>query len=379
MHNIAIGRIPAITGAPGAIGDLANHVSALTISPRTFVLLDPALAETERRDVIIGGLDKAGIAASFFSLPAGEPKEADVTAAVDQARAFGAGSVICIGGGSTMDAGKVVANLIPGADDVASYRLAAVPLPKGRLPLICVPTTAGTGAEATAVSVLSGPDGTKYWFWAEGLKPDIIVHDAAVMVGLPNAVLAATGVDALIHAIEAATNVNASATNNIFAYRAIALVSEHLHSAIAEPSNLEARAKLLEAATLAGIAIDNAGTAIAHNIGHALGSLAHIPHGRAVAVGMCATLAWNVETDPDIYAPVADAMGVAGGANALPPAFLDFVRSVGIDLQLPNVAADALAQQMGQPENAAMLASNRRKATPQDLLSHAQAALALTN
>lgn len=377
MHDIALGRIPALAGASGAVHDLGSHIASLTASRRGFVLFDPALRDVEAD--ILDRLADHGIAASPFTLPPGEPKEAMVEAAAAAARAFDAGSVIAIGGGSTMDAGKLVANLVGAASPISAYRLAAMPLPKERLPLVCVPTTAGTGAEATAVSVLSGPDGTKYWFWADGLKPDLIVHDPALAIGLPAAVTAATGVDALVHAIEAATNANATATNNIFAHRAIALVAKHLPVAVAVPGDLEARARLLEAATLAGIAIDNAGTAIAHNIGHALGSLAPVPHGRAVAIGMAATLAWNVEAHPGVYGPVAEAMGVAGGADELPAAFLHFVRGVGIDLRVADVKAEALARQMAQPENAAMLASNRRAVAPADLLRHAEAALAWTD
>lgn len=380
MNDIAVGRIPAITGGTGgtgAAGELAARITALTDSARTIILLDPAFGSEERQAPLLDRLARDGIEASLFVLPPGEPKEITAEAAATQARDFGAGSVICIGGGSTMDAGKLVASLVASTVPVASYRLAAEPLPRARLPLICVPTTAGTGAEATAVSVLSGQDGTKYWFWADGLKPDVIVHDPALMVGLPPAVTAATGIDALVHAIEAATNANATPTNNIFAYRAIRLVAQWLPTAIAAPADLEARARLLEAATLAGIAIDNAGTAIAHNIGHALGSLAPVPHGRAVAIGMCATLAWNVEAHPEIFAPVAEAMGVDGGAQALPAAFIRLVADVGIDLHVPGVTAEALARQMAQPENAAMLSSNRRPVTPADLHRHAGAALAL--
>jgi alcohol dehydrogenase class IV len=276
-----------------------------------------------------------------------------------------------------MDAGKLIANLAPQGEAVASYRLAIAPLPKARLPLICVPSTAGTGAEATSVSVLSSAEGVKYWFWAPALKPDLILHDPEIVIGLTPAITAATGIDALVHAIEAATNLNATPLNNLFAYRAIELVRRWLPIAVAEPSNLVARAGMLEAATLAGVAIDNAGTAIAHNVGHALGSIAGVPHGRAVAIGMAATLAWNVDADPDVYAPVADAMGVAGGAAALADAFLDFVRQVGVDLALPGLQAERLAAQMDAAENAAMLRSNRRPVAVDDLRLHANAVVAL--
>ena len=129
-------------------------------------------------------------------------------------------------------------------------------------------------------------------------------------------------------------------------------------------------------ATLAGIAIDNAGTAIAHNIAHALGSLGAATHGRAVAIGMCATLGWNVEADAAAYAGVAQAMGLDSPED-LPGAFEDFVRAVGVDLSVDNVTAAALARQMAEPENAAMLASNRRPVDAGDLARHAAAVLAL--
>ncbi|MGV1681698.1 iron-containing alcohol dehydrogenase [Sphingopyxis sp. NJF-3] len=379
MHDISLGRIPAIRGAAGAARGLGAHAAALTTAPRTLVMLDPALAEPGPRDAILAGLAASGITASVFVMPAGEPKESTVEAAAEQASGFEAGSLIAVGGGSTLDSGKIVANLVHGHEGIEAYRLAAAALPPNRLPLICVPTTAGTGAEATSVSVLSASDGTKYWFWADGLKPDLIVHDPELMIGLPASITALTGIDALVHAVEAATNRNASPANNLYAWRAIALICEHLPVAISSPTDLAARAGLLEAATCAGIAIDNAGTAIAHNIGHALGSLAAVPHGRAVAIGMCASLAWNVEAVPDVYAPVADAMGVAGGPKKLPEFFEAFVRQVGVDLSALNVAPHDLAEQMARPENAAMLASNRREALKSDLAYLAQSALSLAS
>lgn len=376
MLELSLGRIPALVGAPGAARRLAGQVFELTASRRLLLMADPALEASGALEGIRAGLKDAGLEALVVVLPPGEPKEAMVEATVAAARGFAAGAVVCVGGGSTMDAGKLIAALVPGGEAVARYRLAAEPLPRERLPLICVPTTAGTGAEATAVSVLSSPEGVKYWFWAAALKPDVIVHDPELAVGLPAAVTAATGVDALVHALEAATNRSASDLNSLFAYRAIDLVRAWLPTAVRDPANLEARARMLEAATLAGVAIDNAGTAIAHNIGHALGSLAPVPHGRAVAIGMCATLAWNVEAEPAAYAGAARAFGLASPFD-LPAAFNSFVREVGVDLSVTGVEAGRLARQMAEPENAAMLRANRREATAADLRTHAEAALTL--
>jgi alcohol dehydrogenase len=377
MLEISLGRIPAISGGAGALARLPALLQELTDARRLVVLIDPGLQAAGHSDTVAALLKAQGLQPLMAALPPGEPKEATVDALVAEAHAHGASAVVCIGGGSTMDAGKLVANLASGGGTVARYRLAATPLPKARLPLICVPSTAGTGAEATAVSVLSSADGVKYWFWGPTLKPDQILHDPEIMTGLPAAITAATGVDALVHAMEAATNLNATPLNNLFAYRAIELVTRWLPVAVSEPGNLEARAAMLEAATLAGIAIDNAGTAIAHNIGHALGSVAAVPHGRAVAIGMAATLAWNVEAAPEVYEPVAAAMGLTGGAPALSGAFRAFLRQVGVDLAAPGLQAAELALQMAEPENAAMLRSNRRDVAADDLRRHAEAVVAL--
>ena len=145
--------------------------------------------------------------------------------------------------------------------------------------------------------MLSDDDGVKFWYWGSALKADRVVLDPELTVALPAHLTAATGVDALVHAIEACTNRNAFVANDLYGLEAIRLVARHLATAVSEPGNLEARGGMLRAASLAGIAIDNVGTALAHNIGHALGSLMPIHHGRAVAIAMAATLPWNVEGD----------------------------------------------------------------------------------
>ena len=128
--------------------DLGARVAAFAGKRRALILLDPALDDAARREAIMDGLAAADFAASPFILPLGEPKEATAQAAVEHARTFDAGMIIAIGGGSTMDTGKLVASLVADHGGIAAYRLAAMPLPSDRLPLVCIPTTAGTGAEA---------------------------------------------------------------------------------------------------------------------------------------------------------------------------------------------------------------------------------------
>lgn len=201
--------------------------------------------------------------------------------------------------------------------------------------------------------------------------------DPVLTTGLPTHLTAATGVDALVHAIEAATNANANAANNLYAHEAIRLVVKHLRRAVEKPDNVEARGGVQWAATLAGIAIDNCGTAIAHNIGHALASLRPIHHGRVVGLALRATLPWNIENDDGVYAAAAAAMGEPAHATKLPGAFERIVRDVGIKVSLAGEGHDGitpaqLAAQMARPENSAMRRSNRRAVSDTDLLHLAQ-------
>src|SRR6204780_2098542 len=290
-------------------------------------------------------------------------------------------AVVAIGGGSAMDVGKTIAAVAPGDQPVSHYGLCANPFPGERLPSICLPTTSGTGSEATRTAVLAAPDHSKVWLWGDQLKPSLIVLDPALTTGLPAALTAATGIDALVHAIEASTNANANAANDMYCHEAIRLVARHLPRALDAPGDLQARAGMQRAATLAGIGIDNCGTAIAHNIGHALASLRPIHHGRAVGLALRATLAWNVADDTEgRYAAVAAAMGEGREAARLPGAFERLLRLSGIKVSLAGEGHDAirpaeLALQMARPENEAMRRSNRRPVADADLLAFASAML----
>ncbi len=187
--------------------------------------------------------------------------------------------------------------------------------------------------------------------------------------------------DALVHAIEAATNRNAAPESDVAAFAAIRLVVENLPAAVREPGNLGARGNMLDAAALGGLAIHKAGTALAHNIGHALGSLAPVPHGLAVTLAMAATAEWVVEGNREAFARVADAMGEGADADAVPAAFCRLATRIGLKLDTlaaaPGLTAESLAAHMAAPENAAMRKSTRRAIADADLLPLAEMTLAL--
>ena len=254
-------------------------------------------------------LSAAGLTVLTFTDIKSDPLASQVDAAAALARQGGAGVVVALGGGSAMDAGKAAAAIAPGHAPAEHYALCANPLPMKPLAKICVPTTSGTGSETTRTSIVTKAAGEKVWLWGDEIKADAVLLDPTLTVGLPAHLTAATGMDALVHAVEAApmrtpTRVTTCTPRGDPAGGAASA------AAVASPGDLAARAALQWAAALAGVAIDNCGTAIAHNIGHALASLRPVHHGRAVAVGMLATLPWNVADDPGgRFAAVAALLG----------------------------------------------------------------------
>jgi alcohol dehydrogenase class IV len=366
--------VPRIVQGAGALETLGTLVNGI-VKPASTILLvvDPGLRASGITDCAASSVRAAGLGAIVLEDIKSDPTMAQADAAVARARREAAAAVVAIGGGSALDVGKTVA-AVAGADtSAAHYGLCAHPFPPGRLACVCVPTTSGTGSETTRTAVLTDVEGTKVWLWGAEMKADVVLLDPALTTGLPASLTAATGVDALVHAIEASTNRNANAANDLYCHQAIRLVARYLRRALESPLDLEARGAMQWAATYAGIGIDNCGTAVAHNIGHALASLRPIHHGRAVGLALRATLDWTIHADDGRNAAAAAALGAAGGAQALAPAFDRLLRDVGLKLSLSGEGHDGitpqqLAAQMARPENEAMRRSNRRLIRDEDLI-----------
>ena len=370
-------HITAGAGARGALGGLA----ASLVGPKANAILvaDPGLEATGFIDELRKSLQQSLTRTELFSAFSGDPTIAQTDAAANLARESGAGVIVALGGGSALDLGKAVAAIAGESGSALQYELGGRDFPARRLPAICVPTTSGTGSETTRTAVLTRADGAKTWLWGDAVKPAEVVLDPELTISLPAALTAATGIDALVHAVEAATNRNANAANNLYAHAAIGLVARHLERAVSHPSNVCAREGVQRAAMLAGIAIDNAGTGIAHNIGHAMGSLRKIHHGRAVGVAMLAALPWNTEKDDGRYAACAGAMGAKPTAKAFVEAYERLLRACGIAVsvaeEFAGVSPERLARQMVRPENASMRAANLRETSEGDLLFLAERVL----
>ena len=370
--SFVLDRVPSIVQAAGALDRLGEHAAALAGSRAVLVVADPGLAALGITGRAMDALRKAGLTAHVFDALASDPTLAQIDAAAEAARRTKAGLVIAIGGGSALDVGKAAAAIAPSEAAAESYRLCAESLPIGALAKICVPTTSGTGSEATRTVVASDVSGAKTWLWGDSLKADLILLDPALTLSLPPGLTGATGIDALVHAIEACTNHHAQAGNDVFCHAAIRLVVQHLPVVMRDPGNIAARAGLQYAACLAGIGIDNCGTALAHNIGHALGTLAHVHHGQAVALAMRATLGWVSADDPDgRFAAVATLLG-----DDLVVSFSKLCAIAGIKPMVEQIEPAALAREMAAPDNAPMRNATRRDIADADLLMLARMVLA---
>jgi alcohol dehydrogenase class IV len=243
---------------------------------------------------------------TVFDAVEADPSKETLLAATEAGRAAGVNSVVGFGGGSPMDVAKLAAYLL-GSDDVLE-EIWGVGIARGnRLPLALVPTTAGTGSEATPISVITCEGGVKLAVNSVPLIADWAVLDATLTLGLPRHVTAATGIDAIVHAVEAYTSARLkNPLSDALAREALRLLSANLLTAIEQPGNLEARSAMLLGAHLAGLAFSNAPVAGVHALAYPLGGLHHLPHGLSNALMLRHVLGHNLEAARDHYAELAE-------------------------------------------------------------------------
>lgn len=378
MHPFTQSALPELSFGPGILKELPARVAALAgPNSRVMIVADPVLVKLGVVGRVVELLKSEGHGAAIYDGFKGEPKAADVDAATAIGRSANANLVLGFGGGSALDTSKLVASTIVSGLGAESYALCATPLPRQPLPIIAVPTTAGTGSEVTRTVIFTTAAGAKVWAWGDELKPKLALLDPELTTGIPGPITAATGLDALVHAMEASTSTRRNDAIDLFCHRAISLISRNLVKAVKEPGNIEARGAMLVGSAYAGIGIDNCGTALAHNISHAMGSLAPIMHGRATGIAMYATIDWVIEGARAPFAAVADAMGVKDAASA----YKQLVRETGMKISLDGDGLDLarpeiLAGKMAAPENAPMRTGTARKVEDADLVKLAKMALA---
>jgi alcohol dehydrogenase class IV len=288
----------------GATHRLGEIVATLGVS-RVFVVTDPGLVEAGLLEQVLKGLEKADLHIDTYMDVEADPSDKTVLDAVAQAKSFRAEVVIGFGGGSSMDVAKLVALLVCSGQKISETYGAG--LAKGeRLPLVQVPTTAGTGSEVTAAAVVSVGKSQKRPIVAPQLFADIAVLDAELTLGLPPQVTAATGMDSMVHAIEAYTSsVRKNPISDMLAREAVRLIAENITTTVNNGSDRQARSNMLLAAMMAGQAFANATVGAVHAMAYGLVAQFHVPHGLANSLLLPHVMRFNLPVSSKEYAELA--------------------------------------------------------------------------
>jgi len=369
------------SGSAARLGELCRERGA----QRVLIVTDPGITRLNMLDGVLPGFAQAGVAVEVFDQVVADPPESVVLQAADQARQMAAQLVIGYGGGSSMDVAKLVALLAhpqaaQGLKDLFGVGNARGP----RLPLIQVPTTAGTGSEVTPIAIVTTGETTKMGVVSPHLLPDLAVLDADLTLGLPPAVTAATGIDAMVHAIEAYTSkLKKNPLSDLLAREALRLLALNLDEAVHNGRNREARQAMLLGACLAGQAFANAPVAAVHALAYPLGGHFHIPHGLSNALVLPEVIRFNAPNASGLYAELAPLLlgerlrsdadrteqFITELADLSPRSGLPSrLRDAGVpEDSLPRLAADAMLQQR-------LLVNNPREVSEADALAIYRAA-----
>lgn len=376
MGHLLFRTTPRILMGPGCIEQIGREVKALK-GGKVFIVTDPGIIRAGLLKPVEESLQDAGLPWSLFDRVEPDPRIEVVEECLEKAREEQVDCLIGLGGGSSLDIAKVVAARLTNSgkmDDFFGIDL----IPDPGVPMILVPTTAGTGSEVTPIAILSDTrEKLKKGIVSSYLLPKAALLDPMLTIGLPPAVTAFTGMDALIHAIEAYTSVNANGLTDHLAFRAMDLISGNILTAYARGEDLSARSKMLEGSLLAGMAFANAGVTAVHAFAYPLGGeFHHIPHGLANSVMLPHVMRFNMLGNIRKYADVASALGVAVGELTDRHAAeegLEVIEGLMADIEIPSRLRDLQVPEEAIPNMAQgvmkvtrLLANNPRRITLQD-------------
>lgn len=385
MTPFVFNTTPSIVFEPGAARRL-GAIAGRKLGPRVLLVTDPGLRKLGLGDAAVASLEGEGIAVTIFDAVEADPSRATLEKAVEAGRAAQATGVVGFGGGSSLDVAKLVALLIGSGEDLdGAWGVAQAKGP--RLPLVLAPTTAGTGSEVTPVSIITVGEEEKRGVSSPVILPDIAVLDAELTLGLPAHIAAATGVDAMVHAIEAyaSKNANNNPLSKMLARQALQLLGANIETVVREPSNVAARGAMLLGSMLAGQAFANSPVAAVHALAYPIGGTFHVPHGLSNALVLPHVLRFNAPDAAHLYAEIAaDAFpglareeGVQGRCAAFIEELAGLSKRLGMQTRLREVkigeehlakmAADAMKQQR-------LLVNNPRPVAEADALAIYRAA-----
>ncbi|NGN39951.1 iron-containing alcohol dehydrogenase [Mesorhizobium sp. CGMCC 1.15528] len=385
MSPFIFNTTASIVFEPGSAARLGK-IAGRKLGGSVLFVTDPGLRKLGLCDPAIASLQGEGTSVAIFDAVEADPSLATVMKAVEAGRSVGATGVVGFGGGSSLDVAKLAALLIGSGENIDDAW--GVGNAKGpRLPLVLVPTTAGTGSEVTPVSIITVGEEEKRGVSSAVILPDIAVLDAQLTLGLPPAITAATGIDAMVHAIEAyaSKNANNNPLSKMLAKQALQLLGANIEKAVFEGANVEARGAMLLGSMLAGQAFANSPVAAVHALAYPIGGTFHVPHGLSNALVLPHVLRFNAPDAAHLYAEIAaDAFPHLAREESTQTRCAAFIeelaslsrklglqprlRDVGIgEEHLARMASDAMKQQR-------LLVNNPREVSEADALTIYRAA-----
>ena len=386
MQAFTFSTTKTIINEPGSaqqLGALCQQQGAKSV----MIVTDVGIIKAGLLESVLPSFAAVGLTVAVFDAVEPDPSDTTVLSAVAAAQGIQADLVVGFGGGSSMDVAKLVAILSHPNNDQSLADMYGVGMAKEpRLPLIQVPTTAGTGSEVTPIAIVTTGETTKAGVVSPVLQPDIALLDAQLTVGLPSHVTAATGIDAMVHAIEAYTTAHKkNPLSDMLAKEALRLLSRNLLTAVRLGTDVEARSNMLLGALLAGQAFANAPVAAVHALAYPLGGHFHIPHGLSNSLVLPHVMRFNAPSARKQYAELAPIiMGddyVPGSDDEVTHKLIAWIETLIEKVALPNrlrdckvpedfiptLASDAMLQQR-------LLVNNPRDVTEADALAIYQAA-----
>ena len=339
----SVPRIVCEAGALHSVGKVLRDLGA----QRVMLVCDPGIVSLGFAVMAQASLEVAGCAVTLFDQVVPDPSSVVVKEAAEQARQFKADGVLGLGGGSSLDAAKLVALLINSEQPLEALYGTDNALGQ-RIPLVLVPTTAGTGSEVTWVSVITDEQQRKQAVYSSQMMPDVAVLDPQLTLGLPARVTAATGLDAMVHAIEAYTSrTRKNPIADGLATAALGMLGANLRKVLANGQDVAARTAMLQGSLMAGMAFVNASVAAIHGLAYPLGARFHIPHGHANALVMAPVLRFNLSAAQHQYAELATYLlpgrhfeHEAEAAEAFVQAIEALVADSGLETRLSKLGVD---------------------------------------
>lgn len=345
----------------GAALDFSNELNQLGLS-KIYLVCDPFFAKNGLAAKVRQGIEAAGaqVVGLFSEVPPNSELKT-VEECARQAIEAGAEGIVALGGGSAIDTAKAANILLSLGGDLVNDYSGSQTISQDLRPLIAIPTTAGTGSEVTSSAVIyDAVNRLKLSFNDSHLVPSLALLDPELTLTVPPQITAMTGMDAMTHAIEAVTSIQANPMSEALAMKAIELLRQNLLATVRDGSDLERRGHLMAAANMAGIAFDHAMVGVVHAMSHATGGIAHVPHGMANSIYLPYGMEYNLEVAAAGYARMAPAFGIPESRDeeADARAVIQAVRDLRSDLHQACGLPQSLREAGVKEEDLAEIARN---------------------